>query len=62
MQAELAAVGAQGGRGCPSPDVTVQLVIYQTGRPVLNTLFFYNYEHPKKGQLPILLSRLARDS
>ena len=40
MQAELAAVGAQGGRGCPSPDVTVQLVIYQTGRPVLNTLFF----------------------
>ena len=26
------------------------------------TLFFYNYEHPKKGQLPILLSRLARDS
>ena len=38
MQAELAAVGAQGGRGCPSPDVTVQLVIYQTGRPVL----YYN--------------------
>ena len=33
MQAELAAVGAQGGRGCPSP--AAQLVIYQTGRPVL---------------------------
>ena len=26
------------------------------------TLSFYNYEHPKKGHLPILLSRLARDS
>ena len=26
------------------------------------TLSFYNYEHPKKGQLLILLSRLARDS
>jgi hypothetical protein len=26
------------------------------------TLFFYNYEHPKKGHLLILLSRLARDS
>ena len=25
------------------------------------TLSFYNYEHPKK-DLPILLSRLARDS
>ena len=27
-----------------------------------NTLSFYNYEHPKKGHPPILLSRLARDS
>ena len=29
---------------------------------VVFTLSFYNYEHPKKGQLSILLSRLARDS
>ena len=27
-----------------------------------NTLSFYNYEHPKKGHILILLSRLARDS
>ena len=27
-----------------------------------HTLLFYNYEQPKKGQLTILLSRLARDS
>ena len=27
-----------------------------------HTVFFYNYENPKKGHLPILLSRLARDS
>ena len=31
--------------------------------PLHTTLFFYNYyEHPKKGQLPILLSRLYRVS
>ena len=28
----------------------------------VHTLSFYNYKHPKKGHLPILLSRLARDS
>ena len=36
MQAELAAVGAQGGRGCPSPDVFSRH--YQTGRPVLKSV------------------------
>ena len=33
-----------------------------TNTSVFYTLFFNNYEHPKKGHLLILLSRLARDS
>ena len=32
------------------------------GIHIMDTLSFYNYEHPKKGHILILLSRLARDS
>ena len=32
----------------------------KTKRVSLNTLFFYNYEHPKKGHRPILLFRSVK--
>ena len=52
--------------GRSDDDMTCEEIIISTRCIPINvtmvTLSFYNYEHPKKGQLPILLSRLARDS
>ena len=49
----------------PFADFGSEIVISMTAlSPMMTngvTLFFYNYEHPKKG-LPILLSRLVTDS